>query len=90
MNIFGRLLIHWKKEIINSFLEVDGHRLSNAGIERKNEDIGELFFVSHGFSNFVRARNRIMFTLNENEPILNTMKPKTNKRKYKSRGKYKK
>lgn len=89
MNEFGRLLVHWKNEILNSFIIVDGMRLSNSCIERNNEEIRKLFYISHGFSNFKRARNRIMYSLNKNEPILSERKDTTNKRHFKSRGKYK-
>lgn len=89
MNDFGRLLIHWKNEVINSFMIVDGIRLSNSYIERKNEEIRKLFYISHGFSNFKRTRNRILYSLNENEPILSERKDTTNKRHFKPRGKYK-
>ena len=77
MNEFGRLLIHWKNEILNSFMEVNNMRLSNSCIERMNEEIRKLFYISHGFSNFRRARNRIMFSLNNDEPLLAFKKDKT-------------
>lgn len=89
MNDFGRLLIHWKDEIINSFMIVDGKRLSNSYIERQNEEIRKLFYISHGFSNFRRTRNRILYSLNESEPILSKRRDNTNKRHFKPRGKYK-
>lgn len=81
MNEFGRLLIHWRSEILNSFKDVNGMRLSNACIERKNEEIRKLFLISHGFTNFKRARNRILFSLNKDEPILSQKKDKTLARK---------
>lgn len=87
MNEFGRLLIHWKNEILNSFTIVNGIRLSNSYIERNNEEIGKLFYISHGFSNFKRARNRIMYSLNGDEPILVEMKDKTLARKFPRRKK---
>ena len=89
MNEFGRLLIHWKNEILNSFTIVSGIRLSNSYIERNNEEIGKLFYISHGFSNFKRARNRIMYSINDNEAILVKRKDTTNKRHFKPRGCYK-
>ena len=69
MNSFGLLLARWKKEIINSFNVVDGWRVTNANIERKNQDIDLMYLCSHGLTNFKRARNRIMYSLNKNEPI---------------------
>ncbi len=85
MNAFGRLLIHWKDEILNSFKEIDGIRLSNSYIERKNEEIRKLFYISHGFSNFKRTRNRILYSLNDNEPVLADKKDHTLARKRKKR-----
>ena len=75
--MLGRLLIHWKDELLNSFKEIDGIRLSNSYIERKNEEIRKLFYISHGFSNFKRTRNRILYSLNDNEPVLADKKDHT-------------
>lgn len=69
MEPFAYLLSHWKNEIVNSFNIIDGWRLTNSNIERINEDIGLLFSCSYGLTNFKRARNRIMYSLNKNEPI---------------------
>ena len=90
MNTFGLLLSHWKTEILNSFKVIGPWRLSNANIERKNEDIKLLIANSHGFTNFNRTRNRILFSINKDEMILLEPKNKTNARYGKKRGKYKK
>lgn len=90
MNEFGRLIHHWKTEIKNSFIRIENWRISNANIERKNEDIGEIFFISRGLTNFFRGRSKVMYSLNNDEPLLATPKKVSNKRKGKPRGGYKK
>jgi len=87
---FWKLLQNWKKEIINSFTRINGFRISNGPIEKANAEIRKLIKVSYGCSNFIRFKNRIMYVINDNEPILGTRKKHTNKRKFKPRGKYKK
>ena len=87
---FWKLLENWKNEIINSFTRINGVRISNGPIEKANAEIRKLIKVSYGCSNFTRFKNRIMYVINGNEPILGTRKKQTNKRKFKPRGKYKK
>lgn len=87
---FWKLLENWKNEIINSFTRINGVRISNGPIEKANAEIRKLIKVSYGCSNFTRFKNRIMYVINDNEPILGTRKKQTNKRKFKPRGKYKK
>ena len=64
--------------------------LSNGSMERVNIDIKTLYNISFGSTNFTRIRNRIMYTLNDNSPILGVSKKETNKVKGKPRKKYKK
>ena len=68
MRDFGFLLARWKYEIINSFLIVDGKRMSNGPMESLNGRIKRLLYDGYGYSNFNRFRNRLMFCLNKNEP----------------------
>ena len=70
MKRFGSLLINWKKEILNSFIVVDGFRLSNGRLERANRYIKLMFSNAYGFTNFPRTRNRIMFTYNKDFKLL--------------------
>lgn len=49
-----------------------------------------LFRLSFGTTNFERMRNRIMYSLNSDSPILYNRKQKTNKRNMRPRGHYKK
>lgn len=68
---FGRMLNTWKDEIINSFKRFNGRRLSNGAIEGVNSRIKTIIKSANGYSNFARLRNRIMYSINKNEPIIN-------------------
>ena len=57
---FSSLLINWKKEIVNSFIVIEGKRINNSFIESRNRQIGSLIYNANGLSNFKRTRNRIM------------------------------
>ena len=85
-----KMLKNWRQEIINSFNKINGFRITNGPMERVNRDIKTMFRSSFGSTNFERMRNRIMFAINSDSPILYQRKNKTNKRKGKSRGKYQK
>lgn len=87
---FWKILIKWHDEIINSFNRINGHKITNGPMERVNKDIKNLFAISFGSTNFERVRNRIMFCINEDAPILSYRKKTTNKRVGKPRGRYKK
>ena len=65
-----KLLKNWRQEIINSFNRVNGHIISNGGMERANRDIKDIIRASFGFSNFERFRNRVMYCKNEDASIL--------------------
>lgn len=80
-----KLLENWKVEIINSFNKVNGHRISNGPMERVNRDIKTLYRTSYGMRNFIRTRNRIMFCINQNSPILGIKKAFNNNRKLKKK-----
>lgn len=86
---FWRLLQNWQEEILNSFNRVNGYRISNGPMERLNRDIKTIYGLSFGSTNFTRVRNRIIYCLNEDAPILGCRKKETNKRVGKERGKYK-
>lgn len=83
-----KLLLNWKTEILNSFVRVNDYRISNGPMERANRDIKTLFRTSFGFTNFTRMRNRIMYTMNIDSPVLYSSKKETNKRNCKARGHY--
>ena len=84
-----KMLKNWRLEIINSFNKVNGFRITNGSMERVNRDVKTMFRLSFGSTNFERMRNRIMFAINKDAPILYNRKNKTNKRKGKLRGPYK-
>lgn len=65
-----KLLKNWRQEIINSFHRVNGHIISNGGMERANRDIKTIIRHAYGFTNFSRLRNRIMYVKNEDATIL--------------------
>ena len=83
------MLKNWRQEIINSFNKINGFRITNGAMERVNRDVKTMFRLSFGSSNFERMRNRIMFAINKDSPILYNRKKETNKRKGKQRGPYK-
>ena len=64
---FSSLLINWKKEIVNSFIVIDGKRINNSFIESRNRQIGSLIYNANGLSNFKRTKNRIMYWINKND-----------------------
>ena len=81
----GHMLKNWRPEIINSFICIDGKRITNGFIERKNKDIKTIIRLGNGYRNFPRFRNRVLFSLNDNESILSNPKNKTNKYRKKKR-----
>ena len=87
---FGRMLASWKEEILNSFTWINGKRASNGPIEGKNSYIKKILSNANGFSNFKRARNRIIYSQNRYEKYSIHEHDKSVKRKGKARGKYKK
>ena len=85
---FIKIMYDWHDEIINSFYRINGHKITNGPMERINRDIKTIFGISFGSSNFTRVRNRVIFCINEDAPILPYRKNTTNKRVGKIRGKY--
>ena len=65
-----KLLKNWRQEIINSFNRINGHVISNGGMERANRDIKTIIRHAYGFTNFSRLRNRIMYVKNDDATIL--------------------
>lgn len=60
------MLERWFPEIINFFIVVDGLRMSNGPMESLNSRIKRIIDNGFGFSRF---RNKVMYSLNKNEPI---------------------
>lgn len=100
---FAGLLERYKTEIINSFIRVpkeskgrqkaqELRRLSNGPIEGFNRKPKDLKRQSRGVQNIEYTRNRLLWSLRENEPILGSPKTKAEVYKYaaRPRGPYKK
>lgn len=64
-----KMLKKWRIEIINSFHRINGHVISNGGMERANRDIKTIIRHAYGFTNFNRLKNRIIYVKNEDTPI---------------------
>ena len=64
---FYNLLRHWYNEIINSFNIANNKRINNSYIESRNRQIERLLFNANGYTNFKRARNRMMYCLNKDD-----------------------
>ena len=84
-----QMLSNWKEWIANSFIVVDGRRLSNGPIEGFNSNFKKMMTVSNGLYSFQRFRNRLMYCYNKPN-ILSPVKERISKRPRKKRGPYKK
>lgn len=67
---------NWFDEIANSYIRFGDRRLNNGYIEGMNNRIKEIKKISYGFKSFYYLRNRVMFIINENEPITKVDKSK--------------
>ena len=64
---FYNLLKNWYTEIINSFNIASNQRINNSYIESRNRQIERLLFNANGYTNFKRARNRMLYCLNKDD-----------------------
>ena len=66
---FANTLTQWKPEIINSFIIIPGinKKMNNALIENRNKSIKLLKHSSNGYTNWKRFRNRVLYTINDDE-----------------------
>lgn len=64
---FYNMLIRWQKEIINSFICVDGKRINNSIMESVNSQVQMILITGFGYSNFKRLRNRILYCVNKKD-----------------------
>ena len=71
---FGKIIRNWKIEIKNSFIRVNGRRLSSGAIEGVNSRIKTIIKNANGYTNFGRLRNKIIYSINKNETILGNPK----------------
>ena len=65
MVVIYKMLNNWKDEIINSFILVNGRRLSNGIIESRNSVVKLIKKTGNGYVNFARFRNRCMYCMNK-------------------------
>lgn len=65
----SRTLRKWKQEIVNSFLNYRGRRISNGPVESMNSRIKLIKRNANGYSNFRRFRLRCLYTLNKGSSI---------------------
>ena len=84
-----QMLQTWKEWIVNSFIVVEGRRLSNGPIEGFNSNFKKMMTVANGLYSFLRFRNRLIYCYNKPN-ILSPVKEKIPKRSRGKRGKYKK
>lgn len=80
----------WRDEILNSFSWINDKRVSNGPIEGKNTYIKKIISNANGYSNFERARNKFMYSQNLYDTYSLVEHKHTVKRKFMSRGPYKK
>ena len=60
-----RIMSHnWFNEILNSFIRIDGRRISNGIVEGLNSKYKKIMRVSNGVSNFKRFRNGMFHCVN--------------------------
>lgn len=64
---FYNLLRNWYNEIINSFNIASNKRINNSYIESRNRQIERLLLNANGYTNFKRARNRMLYCLNKDD-----------------------
>lgn len=87
---FISMLEFWFAEICNSFQIIENKRLSNRPIESLNSRVKILLKNACGYSNFDRFRNRLMYSLNKDEPIIGYNNKNSYNRVGKTKGPYKK
>lgn len=103
-NDLAKTLSTWKEYIINSFIvipdalstpiskndEPKPRRLSSGAIEGLNSMLEEINIVGKGYTNFTRFRNRAIYVINKDVPILNnplTMKKVRASKRYEKKKK---
>lgn len=84
------LMKNWREEILNSFIQINGRRISNGPIESINGRIKVIMRNALKYKNFERLRQRIMYCINKSSLPTMTNQKKTNKQPGKERGPYKK
>ena len=85
LNAFGRTVVNWFREIVNSFeivkteYEVSrktgkakrkDHRLTSSMIENRNKLVKQIKNNANGYTNWPRFRNRVLYVLNKTPYLL--------------------
>lgn len=60
-----KMLNNWAEEILNSFIVINGRRLSNGIMESRNSIVKLIKKTGNGYVNFARFRNRCMYCMNK-------------------------
>lgn len=68
---FGQTLYTWRDSIKNSFIRINGRRISNGPIESTNNKIKTIIKNSNGIRYFYRFRNKVLYSINKDIPIIN-------------------
>ena len=88
----GRMLDHWKEEILNSFCTYEKYviknnkknwvcvRVTSGPIEGRNKIIKIILKLANGYENTARFRNRAIYILNKREEPSDHILPNTVKR----------
>lgn len=84
----AKTLSTWREYILNSFITINDvldnnnkpRRLSNGPIEGINSIIEKINVNGNGYSNYWRFRNRCIYVVNKDVPILNTPKKIKNRK----------
>lgn len=64
-----KTLSNWKTEIVNSFIRINGRRISNGPVESMNARIKKIKKNANGYKNFYRFKMRCMYSLNNGSSI---------------------
>lgn len=75
----ARTLEHWKPEIINSFIRVNGRRISNGPMEGMNSKLEKLIINGNGIPKIETLRNRALLKYGKNNGFILNPKVKNNK-----------
>lgn len=68
---FGKTIDKWQAEIKNSFIRINGRRISNGPIESTNSKIKTITKTANGIRDFRRFRKKALYAINQDIPIKN-------------------
>ena len=67
----------WKQQIVNSFILVNGRRISNGPMEGMNSKLEKIIVNSNGIPNIKTLRNRALLRYGKNNGFILNPKTKT-------------